>query len=316
MTTNKLPKWTDERVAKLEAAIASETQPIQGSVVESIAEALETSPRSISSKLRKMGIEVASTAKGSPFSAEQTTKLASFVENNSGSFTYGQIAEMFAGGEFSPKQVQGKILSMKLTAHVKPTPKASESVFTAEQTAEITAFVKANEGLYTYAEIAAAVCGGAFDARKIQGKLLSLELNGSVKPTPKPESVKTYTDAEEAQFIALAASDTFLEDIASTLGKTLNSVRGKALSLLTSGKISKVPQQQTSHAKGKSYILAGINVTASTLAEIATAIERTETGVKALLTRRSLDCADYSGADKAAKNAAKKAAKAESAQAA
>ena len=41
-----------------------------------------------------------------------------------------------------------------------------------------------------------------------------------------------------------------------------------------------------------------------TVAEIAEAIEKTERGVKTMLTRRGIDCADYKGAERKAKAAA------------
>ena len=52
-----LPKWTDERTAQLTAFVGSESPVSQDTVAEA-AEELETSTRSISSKLRKMGYEV------------------------------------------------------------------------------------------------------------------------------------------------------------------------------------------------------------------------------------------------------------------
>ena len=57
------------------------------------------------------------------FSDEQESTLSNFVQDNSGSYTYAEIAENFEGGAFSAKSIQGKILSMQLTEHVKPAPK-------------------------------------------------------------------------------------------------------------------------------------------------------------------------------------------------
>ena len=76
-----LPKWTDERTAQLTSFIGDESPVSQASVAEA-AEQLETSTRSVSSKLRKMGyeVELASAAGGKSFSAEQETTLAAFVE--------------------------------------------------------------------------------------------------------------------------------------------------------------------------------------------------------------------------------------------
>ena len=52
-----LPKWTDERTEELVTFVGDESPISQGTVAEA-ADQLETSTRSISSKLRKMGFEV------------------------------------------------------------------------------------------------------------------------------------------------------------------------------------------------------------------------------------------------------------------
>ena len=104
--------------------MGAESTGSQATVAEA-ADQLETSARSISSKLRKMGFEVdlASAAAGNSFSEAQEATLCTFVTDNSGQYTYAQIAEHFEGGSFSAKSIQGKILSMELTEHVAPAPK-------------------------------------------------------------------------------------------------------------------------------------------------------------------------------------------------
>ena len=57
-----LPKWTDERVATL-AGIVGDEKPVSVDTVIEAAESLETTPRSVNAKLRKMGYEVESSAK-------------------------------------------------------------------------------------------------------------------------------------------------------------------------------------------------------------------------------------------------------------
>ena len=114
-----LPKWTDERTDTLVNFVGDES-PISQATVAEAADSLETSTRSISSKLRKMGydVELVSASSGRSFSDDQAATLAAFVQDNSGEYTYAQIAEHFEGGAFNKKQVQGKILSMELTDHV------------------------------------------------------------------------------------------------------------------------------------------------------------------------------------------------------
>ena len=239
-----LPKWTDERTAELTAFVGGES-PVSQSTVASAAENLETSTRSVSSKLRKMGydVELASATSSRAFSDAQEAPLSSFVVDNSGQYTYAQIAEHFEGGSFSPKSIQGKILSMELTGHV--------------------------------------------------------------KPAPKPESVKTYTDAEESTFVEMVNGGSFVEEIAEALGKTVNSVRGKALSLLRAEAISAIPKQKETKGASKADPLADLgDVAAMTVEQIADAIGKTARGVKTMLTRRGLVAADYDGAAKKEKASA------------
>ena len=237
-----IPKWTDERTSALTNFVGSESPVTYATVVEA-ADQLETSPRSVASKLRKMGHEVESSASVTTraFSDAQETTLSNFVTDNSGQYTYGQIAEAFEGGEFSSKQIQGKLLSMQLTEHV--------------------------------------------------------------KPTPKVESVRTFSDAEEAEFVKHASNGAYLEDIAEALGRTVNQIRGKALSLLRQGSIASIPAQKESKAAAKSDPLEGVDVASLSVEEIAEQIGKTARGVKTMLTRRGLTASNYDGAAKAAKAA-------------
>ena len=145
--TEKAKKWSDETVNKLMSLIGGQ-RPVSAATVESAAHALgdDFTPRSVASKLRQLEVEVASMAKEktSAFTEDEGAELAEFVVNNTGEYTYKQIAEQFMDGKFTAKQ--------------------------------------------------------------IQGKLLALELTGSVKPAEKVEVARTHTDAEEAKFISLNIS--------------------------------------------------------------------------------------------------------------
>lgn len=238
-----VPKWTDERVDALTNFVGDESPVSQATVVEA-AESLETSSRSVSSKLRKMGFEVelASASNNKAFSESQADTLATFVTDNSGNYTYAQIAEHFEGGAFTAKQIQGKVLSLELTSHV--------------------------------------------------------------KPAPVKESVKTYTDAEEAQFVEMVNGGSFVEEIAEAMNRSVASVRGKALSLLRSGAIDSIPRQKETKSATKEDPLAGVeNIADMTVEEIATEIGKTVRGVKTMLTRRGLTASDYDGAAKKEKAA-------------
>ena len=238
-----LPKWTDERTDELVNFVGDESPISQGTVAEA-ADQLETSTRSISSKLRKMGyeVELASASTSRAFSESQEATLATFVQDNSGEYTYAQIAENFEGGAFSAKSIQGKILSMELTDHV--------------------------------------------------------------KPAPKVEAVRTYSEDEETTFIEMVNEGAFVEAIADALDRSVNSVRGKALSLLRSGDIDAIPRQEHTKGSAKEDPLADLgDISGMTVEEIAEAIGKTARGVKTMLTRRGLVAEDYDGAAKKEKAA-------------
>jgi len=194
-----LPKWTDERTQQLTDFVGSES-PVSQATVANAADELETSVRSVSSKLRKMGfdVELASASQSKAFSDEQESTLSNFVQDNSGSYTYAEIAENFEGGAFSAKSIQGKILSMQLTEHV--------------------------------------------------------------KPAPKVETVKSYNEDEEATFVSMVNDGAFIEQIAESLGRSVNSIRGKALSLLRAGEINAIPKQEVTKGSSKADPLADLDI--------------------------------------------------------
>lgn len=198
----------------------------------------------------------------------------------------------------------------QLDREVASLAKEKTSAFTADEGADLADFVNANAGNLTYKEIAESFADGKFSAKQIQGKLLALELTGSVKPAEKVEVARTYTEAEEATFIRMAEAGSFIEDIAAKLNKTVASVRGKALSLTRKGQIAKIPAQKESHAKESvdPVTALGDKIATMTVAEIAAAVDKTERGLRTLLTRRGIKVADYDGAAKRAKAEAKAAA--------
>jgi len=238
-----LPKWTEERTEDLQSFVGSES-PVSQSTVAEAAEKFETSARSVSSKLRKMGVDVelASANVQKAFSDEQAAELSALVTGNSGKYTYGELAEQFEDGAFSPKQVQGKVLSMELTEHV--------------------------------------------------------------RPTPKPESVKTYSDAEEVIFLKMVAKGAFVEEIADALNRPINSIRGKALSLLRTKKIEQIPKQRDVKSANQEDPLESLgDISNLSVEDIAEKLGKTVRGIKTMLTRRGLVAANYDGASRKEKAA-------------
>ena len=178
--------------------------------------------------------------------------------------------------------------------------------FTPKEEEALISFVKGNPGTYTFKDIAKQVMGSEDYAKKVQGKLLSLELTDKVKKAPAKEVVKKYTVEEEATIEKMANSGSYLEDIADKLGKELDSIRGKCLSMLKSHNII-YPKQKNKKASATADVLAELEaIETMTVADIAKAVGKTDRGIKTMLTHRGITVADYDGAKKAAKNAEKK----------
>ena len=139
----------------------------------------------------------------------------------------------------------------------------------------------------TAEDIAADFMDGKFTARQINGKALSLEMTSNVKPAEKKVTPRTYSEEEEAKISSMAEGGSFLEEIADSLGRSVNSIRGKLLSMGL-----KAPQRDKKDAKADPY--AGIeDMLEQTVEEIAESFDKTVRGVKTVLTRRGLSCADY-----------------------
>lgn len=247
------------------------------------------------------------TEKQKKWSDEKVNTLLATVGNDSpvSVEAVNKAAEVL---EISPRSVASKL--RQLDREVASMAKEKTSAFTAEQGDALREFVEANAGAFTYKQIAEQFEGGAFSPKQIQGKLLALELTGSVKAAEKVEVARTYTEAEEAKFIDMVKNGAFIEDIATALGKEVASVRGKALSLSRSGAIADIPKQKTSHAKEVVDYVASVGdkIASMTVAEIAAAADKTERGIRTLLTRRGIKVADYDGFAKKEKAAAKAAA--------
>ena len=111
-----------------------------------------------------------------------------------------------------------------------------------------------------------------------------------------------YSEAEEATFVGLVNDGAFIEEIADNLGKSVNSIRGKALSLLRSGDINSIPKQKVTKGSSKQDPFVDLEIASLTVDEIAEEIGKTVRGVKTMLTRRGLACADYDGSAKKEKS--------------
>lgn len=233
---------------------------------------------------------------------DNTNKLTALAGAPADQITQEQLVEFAEALGTTTRSVGSKL--RKMNYDVQKASETNKSAWSADQEAALIDFVSANDGELTYAEIAASFEAGKFTAKQIQGKILSLELFGSVKKTEKVAAPRTYTPEQEAKFIELAKAGAFLEEIAEAVKMPLNSVRGKALSLTRTAGIA-MPKQKDSNAKKRADILEGLNVAEMTVQEIVEKTERTERGIKSMLSRRGISCKDYDGAAKRAKLDAK-----------
>jgi hypothetical protein len=216
-----MANWTDEAVAQLEELVG-DASPVSQETVKDAAETLgeKFSPRSVAAKLRKMGFEVEKVGeRAKAFSEAEEAELDAFLSEHSGEFTYGEIAERFAGGKFSARQVQGKVLSMERTADVAPTPKAP-SQKTYSEGEEATYVKMANAGAFLE-DIAAELDR---PLNSVRGKGLSLFKNGQIEkiPAQREHHAKTKVDPLEALG---DITEMTVAEIAEEIGKTERGVK-------------------------------------------------------------------------------------------
>lgn len=216
-------EYTDDMVERMHevAGVGVTEETIENLMVE-----FDFPRRSVTAKLRKLGYDVPKKPGAAPvFSTEETEDLAEFLQENSGTLTAEEIAEQFADGKFTARQINGKALSLEMTAHVKPAEK---------------------------------------------------------KITPR-----TYTEDEEDTIVSMVEGGSYLEEIAEQLGRSVNSIRGKLLSMSL-----KAPQRDKKASKNDPY--EGIeDMLDQSVEAIAAHFDKTVRGVKTVLTRRGLSCVDY-----------------------
>ena len=200
--------------------------------------------------------------------------------------------------DVSAKSVAAKLRNLDYTVEslaVKTAP-----TFTQDEADTLAAFVTSHSGQYTFAEITAKVFAHNPDIspRQVQGKLLHLELTEHVAPSPKVDTPKKFTDAEEATIIQMASGGAFLEDIAEALGRSLNQIRGKCLAISRAVEGFSIPKQRESYAAAEKVdVISTItNIDSLTVQEIAEISGKSERGVRTILTHRGITCADHNGA--------------------
>lgn len=219
---------------------------------------------------------------------EYTEEMVARMHNVAKSeITEESIESLMTEFDFPRRSVTAKLRKLGYDVPKKP---GAAPIFSADETAALGEYLNDNSGEFTAEEIAAHFSdawGREVTARQINGKALSMELTGSIKPAEKKAAPRTYSDAEEATIADLVGAGKFLEDIAEAVGRPVNSIRGKLLSMGL-----KAPQRDKKAAKSDPY--EGIeDMLDKSVEEIATAFDKTVRGVKTVLTRRGLSCSDY-----------------------
>lgn len=186
--------------------------------------------------------------------------------------------------EFPRRSVTAKLRKLGYDVPKKP---GAAPVFSTDETEALAKFLEENSTSHTADEIASSFADGKFTSRQINGKALSLEMTSHIKPAEKKVTPKTYTAEQEEQISSMVEDSAFLEDIADAIGKPVNSVRGKLLSMGL-----KAEQREKKATKSDPY--EGIDeMLEQTVEELADHFGKTVRGVKTVLTRRGLAASDY-----------------------
>ena len=194
------------------------------------------------------------------------------------------IESLMAEFDFPRRSVPAKLRKLGYDVPKKP---GAAPVFSADETDALSSFLQENSGNLTAEEISQQFADGKFTARQINGKALSLEMTSHVKPAEKKVTPRTYSEDDEAIITDMVDNGAYLEEIADKVGRTPNSIRGKLLSMGL-----KAPQRDKKTSKSDPY--EGIeDMLDQSVEDIASHFDKTVRGVKTVLTRRGLACADY-----------------------
>ena len=196
---------------------------------------------------------------------EYTEDMVTRMHDVAGSGVTEEIIESLMDEfDFPRRSVTAKLRKLGYDVPKKP---GAAPVFSADETDELASFLESNSGNLTAEEISQQFAGGKFTARQINGKALSLEMTGHVKPAEKKITPRTYSEEEESKISDMVEGGSYLEEIADAMGRSVNSIRGKLLSMGL-----KAPQRDKKDSKADPY--AGIeDMLDQTVEEIAEAFD-------------------------------------------
>lgn len=219
--------WTDETVSVLKARVEG-VSLVSQDLLKDIAGELETTSRSVGSKLRqlvKVGelsleVQKASEANKSSWADNEEAELLDFLNANAGVYTYNEIAATFLGGKFSAKQVQGKVLSLEMTEAVKKVEKvAAKRTYSESEEATFIEMANAGESLEAIAN--------AMDRpiQSVRGKGLSLFREGSINEIPHQAESTATVRADWLEPVLSDLESMTIAQIAEKVGKSERGVK-------------------------------------------------------------------------------------------
>lgn len=214
--TNKV-NWNDENTATL-VGLAGTGEVSQDQLV-TIAETMGTTARSIGAKLRRMNYEVAkASAKASAWSEDRENALSALVNDNANKLTYAEISAAFEAGEFTPKQIQGKLLSMELFGLVRKADKvAAPRNYTEAEEAKFVELATSGASMEALAE------AFAKPIASVRGKALSLLKSEHITEMPKQETSNAKARVDIFEGIDVAGST--IEQLVEKTGRTARGIK-------------------------------------------------------------------------------------------
>ena len=178
-------KYSPEMETRMKEVLS--VKPTREGIAQLVAEfSTEGSPypeKSVAAKARALSLAVQSAEKSPVFTAEEGAALTALLQGNHQVFTSAEVAEKFAGGKFSPKQISGKALALKRVDALRKTEKkVVAKKYSPEEEARITELQAGGASL----EKIAAELGK--EVTQMRGKLLSMKLTAPQENKKAPKT--------------------------------------------------------------------------------------------------------------------------------
>jgi len=212
--------WNEENVSVLTNTIGPVgREQVSQAELDSAAEALGTTKRSVGSKLRKMGYDVQKASEvvvPSVWTEELTASLVNVIESNPGVYTYGEVAAQLG---LEARQVQGKVLSLELTGKIRKTPVVEQARSYSE--AEEAKIIEMVASKVSIEDLASAM---SREESSVRGKCLSLFKEGKIAEIPL-KSQATAKKVAADPFEGIDVANSTVAELAAKIEKTERSIK-------------------------------------------------------------------------------------------